>query len=84
LESWKERYPHSPCEAVSFRYRDTVTADFVSFNTRMVVSRPFFGARTLVAHGSPPPVLLLVGAVVEVDVTFEVGRGRGVSVGIAV
>jgi hypothetical protein len=89
LESWNDLYPHSPWEAVSFRYKDTVTDTVVVLTTLMMVSLPCCGASTLVAHGSPP-VLLLTGAVVDVNVTLRVGKdngvldGSGVWVGVSV
>jgi hypothetical protein len=83
LERVNPRYPHSPWDAVSLRYMETVIVTFVAFTTRMTVSLPFLGERTLVAQGSTPVFVLLLttGAVVEVSVTFSVGRGKGVSVG---
>ena len=81
LERVKPRYPHSPCAAVSLRYIETVIVTFVVFTTLITVSLPCLGARTRVAHGSPPPAFALVGGKVDVNVTFRVGRGTGVSVG---
>jgi len=59
---------------------ETVTDTFVVFTTRITVSFPCVGESTRVAQGSPPE-LLLTGAVVDVSVTFNVGKGNGVSVG---
>src|SRR5690349_4363256 len=48
----------------------------------MIVSLPCFGERIRVAHGSTAEVPFpATGAVVDVSVTFNVGSGRGVSVG---
>ena len=65
---------------------DTVTPNFVVFKILITVDFPSGAESTLVAHGSPPELLLTdavvgEGRTADVANVAEVGKGNGVSVG---